>query len=804
MSGGGILSGNSNGNNSNLNRFMGGNLINNKNLANHRPSILNMLSGGGSRQGISNQLFGLNQTNQQSMQSSINVVPQSATSNSNNNFALLRAIIQKKKMAEKKRLRRMNLGNQQAVYEFIDRKKHEEGFREGKQSETYFKEISSQPKDFIVQTLGSSVSSFSDLSYYGDDQYQDQSPEQVFTSKSTTVANFDSMPVTRAVSQDNSMLKEPDSAQTALINQDPKFVNLQKAAKKVLITNLLSRQKQQSTNSISSQLQQSNKSLQPKATAMFAPSPKPNIKVQREEQGLLNPPEASTPYGRSKLPPQRAKTTKNKTSTPDIAQQRPNDDTSSNNASNSNSNHGTLKPSSRPSNRDIQKSKDSSRFLTMPLKGTNESFRSKTRIEASPLNGERNTSNTPLGSITGTNKQNGYLKQGSSSKNIQEKNKSMLNSQATKNSRGGKSQSTALNMSHIGNNDDGIPNLNLQKTIKDNQQDVNQLDDSFQKLQLIQDHIEENGLSDQQIINLINKTITPPMEFQDEREFKQLHEEFLDKELLDDQNQQQFIMGSSMQNMSNGNYQNTLLNPHLYKYQQSKLYQEYNQWSEAQNIDNNQDYFTKKLLRTTKPSKYQYMQNTFQSHNYDNQGRQNIYDNNQQYNDNETFLKRRHIRGTSQSKQANYQSSISGSSLINQQSSNGSQKIYGFQSQENRNLAQSPQLMNKINPINLNSSNTGGNNTFSFGNQTLLPNVFNTLKPMNEQRLAQLNNGSLLFNNGNSIVQGPLKRKYHTSANSMAEKDFVEMIEKMVQNGDPMIDQIYEQLNKPQNQQQVK
>ena len=110
---------------------------------------------------------------------------------------MLKAMVQKKKdeMAKKK-IRRMDEISINSVLEFIARKREVGNHdfvsvpaerddivekkihkfllkRQGIEYNQVYKDVAGKPKEFIDQTLNSSISSFKDLTYYGEFLYKD-------------------------------------------------------------------------------------------------------------------------------------------------------------------------------------------------------------------------------------------------------------------------------------------------------------------------------------------------------------------------------------------------------------------------------------------------------------------------------------------------------------------------------------------------------------------------------------------------------------------------------------------------------
>ncbi len=113
-------------------------------------------------------------------------------------------MVQKKKdEMKKKKIKRMNEVSVNSVLEFIAKKREVGNHdfvadpaerdeitekkihkfllkRQGIEYNQVYKDVASKPKEFIDQTLNSSISSFKDLTYYGEFLYKDKSPDDVY------------------------------------------------------------------------------------------------------------------------------------------------------------------------------------------------------------------------------------------------------------------------------------------------------------------------------------------------------------------------------------------------------------------------------------------------------------------------------------------------------------------------------------------------------------------------------------------------------------------------------------------------
>ena len=113
-------------------------------------------------------------------------------------------MVQKKKdEMKKKKIKRMNEVSVNSVLEFIAKKREVGNHdfvtdpaerdeitekkihkfllkRQGIEYNQVYKDVAAKPKEFIDQTLNSSISSFKDLTYYGEFLYKDKAPDDEY------------------------------------------------------------------------------------------------------------------------------------------------------------------------------------------------------------------------------------------------------------------------------------------------------------------------------------------------------------------------------------------------------------------------------------------------------------------------------------------------------------------------------------------------------------------------------------------------------------------------------------------------
>ncbi|CDW80813.1 UNKNOWN [Stylonychia lemnae] len=566
---------------------------------------------------------------------------------------------QRIELAEKKKIRRMNHQNAEHIASFIERRKLDEDQeiiddpfyrnnrlerklhkfllkRQGKDQREMYQQQSNQPKDFEVQTLGSNTSSFSELSYYGDEKYLNVSPETVFENKfsnsyiSSIKTDASSLKAKRPTLSTISDFQHSFVNATNRQPNDEKF-NLLKKTQAALQSKIQNKNSTMSTNS-GLQNQQTfsynnNNNLgkiQPGAKSLLVTSILNKVVLSKAGQTQL-----------ANL--QNSKTNANLgglTSLNSLSKQlnKINDDI--NNDGSQRAMLSTRKKNSTRTNKINQPQNSVSQpggeknFLTMPMNSiSNESFQSRKDL-SSPKDVQVSTFDSKkIQNMVGEGL--GKIMQGSKRLyEVEKKNTfNSQNSKGSKNSKNSKISNAFIDNLHLNTQNstgsklskiedqqkrslsmgrkktlakqDMIPPLNLQKTLNNNHRKHSKDEDSFtRQIQMDEANELRHGITDDQLMQLINHTQTPPAnEYEEFLQNNHPHHELL----LDEQD-------THIDHNVSSHFQPQSLSA-LSKYKNTKLFSEYNEWTQLEQQKSNQGdhndyYFTSKLLVRPKPNKY--------------------------------------------------------------------------------------------------------------------------------------------------------------------------------------------------------